>query len=91
MRSIGIGELRRSAGRYVRLAAAGETVQIIDRGRAVALLVPSTSETRADRMVGGVRIRPGRGHITDIGPPLPARSGQPPLSEVLAELRRAER
>lgn len=40
MTSVGIRELRQHASRYVERAAAGETFEVTDRGRAVALLTP---------------------------------------------------
>lgn len=40
MPSVGIRELRQNASRYVERAAAGETFEVTDRGRAVALLTP---------------------------------------------------
>jgi prevent-host-death family protein len=40
MRSVGLKVLKNKLSEYVRLAAAGETVLITDRGRAVAELVP---------------------------------------------------
>lgn len=40
MLSVGIRELRQHASRYVERAAAGETFEVTDRGRAVALLTP---------------------------------------------------
>ena len=40
MRTVGLKVLKNKLSEYVRLAAAGETVVIIDRGRAVAEIVP---------------------------------------------------
>jgi prevent-host-death family protein len=40
MNRIGIRELRQHASRYLAAVQAGETVEITDRGRLVALLVP---------------------------------------------------
>jgi prevent-host-death family protein len=40
MRSVGLKVLKNKLSEHVRLAAAGETVVITDRGRAVAELVP---------------------------------------------------
>lgn len=91
MKSIGIRELRQNASRYLRLVEAGETLEVTDRGRPVALLVPPPSGTGYDRLVGEGRIRQGDGRLAELGPPLPPRSGRPPLSEVLEDLRRDER
>jgi len=91
MRSIGVRELRQHASRYLRLVEAGETVQVTDRGRPVALLVPPPSDAGYDQLVAAGRIRQGGGRISDLGPALPARPGQSRLSEVVEELRRDER
>ena len=40
MQKVGLKTLKNKLSEYVRLAAAGETVVITDRGRAVAELVP---------------------------------------------------
>lgn len=40
MQQVGIRELRQQASRYVERAAGGETFQVTDRGRPVALLTP---------------------------------------------------
>ena len=45
MDRIGVRELRQHASRYLARVATGETIEVTDRGRAVALLVP----TRQDR------------------------------------------
>lgn len=91
MKSIGVRELRQNASRYLRLVEAGETVQVTDRGRPVALLVPPPVEAGYRQLVDAGRIRQGRGRISDLGPALPSQPGRTPLSEVLEELRRDER
>ena len=40
MERIGIRELRQHASRYLSQVAAGETVEVTDRGRPIALIVP---------------------------------------------------
>ena len=44
MRAVGLKILKNKLSEYVRLAAAGETVVIIDRGRPVAEIVPPRRE-----------------------------------------------
>ena len=44
MERIGIRELRQHASRYLARVAAGETIEVTDRGRPVARLVPSPAE-----------------------------------------------
>ena len=60
MHSVGLKILKNKLSEYVRLAAAGETVGITDRGRTVAELVPPRreSETVIERGVREGWIRP---------------------------------
>jgi prevent-host-death family protein len=92
MRTVGLKTLKNKLSEYVRLAAAGETVVITDRGRTVAEIVPPRPqhEGRAESVLErGVRegwIRPAR--ITDGSPPprnpIPGYS----LEQLLADLER---
>jgi antitoxin (DNA-binding transcriptional repressor) of toxin-antitoxin stability system len=91
MRSIDVREFRRDVHRCLRLVASGETVRVTDAGRPVALLVPPPGGGGYDALLASGRIRPGTGRISDLGPPLPASAGRPPLSAVLDDLRRDER
>src|SRR5205807_2112630 len=45
MRTVGLKILKNKLSEYVRLAAAGETVVITDRGRVVAEIVPHKPKT----------------------------------------------
>jgi prevent-host-death family protein len=40
MRQVGVRELRQQASRLLKRVAAGESFEVTDRGRPVALLVP---------------------------------------------------
>ncbi len=91
MRQIGIRELRQNASEYVSRAEAGETIQVTDRGRPVALLVPQPQLTGLAALEAEGRISRAKWHIADLGPPLPRASGTTPLGEILAELRADER
>jgi prevent-host-death family protein len=44
MERIGVRELRQNASRYLARVAGGETLEVTDRGRPVALLVPLGAE-----------------------------------------------
>ena len=44
MEQIGVRELRQHASRYLARVAAGESIQVTDRGRPVALVVPITTD-----------------------------------------------
>ncbi len=69
----------------------GETVEVTERGEPVARLVPVPEESRYERMVAAGRIRPGRGHWRDLGPPLEPKPGEPLASEILERMRAEER
>jgi prevent-host-death family protein len=48
---IGIRELRQNASVWIAKAKAGATIQITDRGRPVARLVPITPEQSRDQLI----------------------------------------
>jgi prevent-host-death family protein len=55
MRRIGVRELRQHASRYLALVARGEPIEVTDRGRPVAMLVPVRGETW-DALLAGNRV-----------------------------------
>jgi prevent-host-death family protein len=57
MERIGVRELRQHASRYLARVATGETIEVTDRGRAVALLVP-THHDRWQNLVAGGQVVP---------------------------------
>lgn len=86
MERIGVRELRQNASVYLRRVAAGESFEVSDRGRPVAVLRPITRSSR-DQMIAEGRLRPGAGSMADLGPPLPLPPGVEAPSAVLARLR----
>jgi prevent-host-death family protein len=91
MDQIGVRELRQHASRWLRRVVAGESFEVTDRGRPVALLIPVPGDEGIDALVAAGRARLGKGHLSDLGPPLPQRRGAPGPSEVLERLRADER
>ena len=86
MRTVGLKTLKNRLSEYVRLAAAGETVVITDRGRVVAEIVPPRSkpESIIERGVREGWITPAiRG--PDWPPPRNPTKGYT-LEQLLAEL-----
>jgi prevent-host-death family protein len=69
MQRIGVRELRQNASRYLAMVARGEVVEVTDRGRPVARLVP-VPKTRWDELVAsGMVIPPSEpGDIADLEP-----------------------
>jgi prevent-host-death family protein len=90
MKRIGIRELRQRASEYLRRVQRGETVEITDRGRAIALLVPVPKDA-FDRLVAAGRVDPAEGDLLELGEPLEPAPGVPLPSAILEELRREER
>lgn len=84
MRRIGIRELRQNASEYVRAAESGEVIEVTDRGRPVARLAPLPAKASIlERLIAEGKATPGEGDLLDLGPALPRRPGERPLSEVL--------
>ncbi|MEE9416930.1 MAG: type II toxin-antitoxin system prevent-host-death family antitoxin [Acidimicrobiales bacterium] len=89
MVAIGIRELRQRASEYLRRVEAGETFEVTDRGRPVALLSPITETTPLERMRRSGQLSPA---IEDSFPePVDSESIATPPTEVLRNLRANER
>lgn len=91
MRTIGVRELRQRASEYLRLVESGETVQVTDRGRPVALLVPIPARDPLERLEAQGRLTRAEGDLLELGAPLPPAAGRPLPGEVLAGMRADER
>ena len=91
MTRVGVRELRQRASELLRLVEQGETIEVTDRGRPVALLTPIPTGSALDRMRAGGEIEPATGDINDLPPPLVLPEGSELPSQVLARLRRDER
>ena len=91
MRSIGVRELRQQASRYLREVEQGETIEVTDRGRPVALLVPVPAESRLEQLAAGGRLAPAAADLLELGEPLEPVPQAPLPSAVLAKTRADER
>ncbi len=91
MRSIGIRELRQQASTYLRDVERGETIEVTDRGRPVALLVPVPAAGTAERLIAEGRMTRATLDWRELGEPLKPIPGQRLPSEVLAAMREDER
>ncbi len=91
MASVGVRELRQRASELLRRVAAGETIEVTDRGRPVALLSPVPEESPLKRLRSAGEVTRTAADLDDLPAPLPLAAGQEPPSVVLARLRRDER
>lgn len=82
-------ELRQNLSRYLRRVVRGETLEVTERGRPVALLAPLPApSTPLERLVAAGRAIPPEGDLLELLPPRGRTSTA--LSRALAE-GRAER
>ena len=88
---VGVRELRQKASELLRRVEAGETIQITDRSRPVAILapIPDVGATAALRATGD--LVPAPDDLKTLPEPLPLRPGQEPPARVLERLRADER
>jgi prevent-host-death family protein len=91
MATTGIRELRQRASELLRRVEAGETIEITDRGRPVAVLAPLPSQRPLERLRATGDLAPARANLSDLPAPLPLAAGQEAPSRVLERLRRDER
>lgn len=90
MNRVGIRALQQNASSVIARAAGGEVIEITDRGRPVARLVP-LGDGVLSSLVGAGLARPAKRRIKDLPPPLAAVPGRPSLADLLSEARAAER
>jgi prevent-host-death family protein len=91
MFSVGVRKLRQRASELRRRVAAGETIEVTDRGRPVALLTPLPEVGPLERLRATGEVTPPAGDLDDLPEPLPLAPGQEPPSSVLERQRRDER
>lgn len=83
---VGIRELRQNLSVYLRRVKTGESLEVTERGRPVALLVPLTQgASPLQRLVEAGRAVAPEHHLADLAPP----EGEPTrkLSQALEEER----
>jgi prevent-host-death family protein len=90
MASVGIRELRQRASELLRRVQGGESIEITDRGRPVAVLGP-LPEDPLERLRAAGELEGGVGDLADLPEPMPLPPGSEPPSSVLLRLRRDER
>lgn len=85
---IGVRELRQNASRYLDLVKGGQTVEVTERGRLVALLVPpEPGDGLRERLIAsGMLVAADGPLVLPRRRPLPP--GSPGTASVLDDLRR---
>jgi prevent-host-death family protein len=91
MRSVGVRELRQRASELLRRVEQGESIEVTDRGRRVAVLSPPPEGNPLDRMRALGEIEPATAALDDLPEPLALAQGMERPSEVLRRLRQDER
>ena len=90
MSTVGVRELKQNASAVLRRVAAGEIVEVTDRGRPVARIVPLASPDALDRLIEEGGAIPASGDLLAIEPVRLPRGAISP-SDALTELRADER
>lgn len=91
MGTVGIRELRQRASELLRRVEAGETIQVTDRGRPVAVLAPLPESEPLQRLRDSGEVIPATATLEDLPEPIRLERGQESPSAILARLRRDER
>ncbi|SBW26131.1 MULTISPECIES: type II toxin-antitoxin system Phd/YefM family antitoxin [Protofrankia] len=85
MWQVGVRELKQNASRVLTRVKAGETVEVTERGTAVAILMPYEATSGYQRLVDSGDLIPGGQGILDIEPVTVGAGIR--LSDELAALR----
>lgn len=91
MSSVGIRELRQRASELLRRVEAGETIEITDRGRPVALLSPTPAGSPYEAMLASGEIDRAATGFDDLPEPVELGPNAELPSVTLARLRADER
>lgn len=91
MTSVGIRELRQRASELLRQVEGGETIEITDRGRPIAVLAPLPDPGPTERLRATGELAAAEASPSDLPEPLPLPAGQEAPTMRLARLRADER
>lgn len=90
MGSAGIRELRQNTSALIRRVLAGEVIEITDRGRPVARIVPIRGRDILQQMIAEGRVAAPTVDLLDLEPRA-SEPGVKALSDVLTDMTRDER
>lgn len=88
---VGIRELKQNASAVLARVKDGESVEVTERGRPVALIVPLPKGGVTERLIAEGKATAPKGNLSDLPPPRAPKPGRPLPSEALAEMRADER
>jgi prevent-host-death family protein len=91
MGSVGVRELRQRASELLRRVEAGETIEVTDRGRPVALLTPINPSSGLERLRAEGDTVPAKDDFETLPSPMVLPQGARSASQHLADLRASER
>lgn len=88
---VGVRELRQNLSVYLRVVSRGQSVEVTDRGKLVAMLVPASDVmSPLERLIASGRVIPAKGNLADLGLP-PQVNLEMPVSAALEEQRSERR
>ena len=91
MTTVGVRELRQRASELLRLVEAGETIEVTDRGRPVAVLAPLPHRGTLEQLRATGDVTAAASSLDDLPEPLVPPKNLPTASQLLGRLRRDER
>lgn len=91
MTSVGVRALRQRASELLRLVEQGETIEITDRGRPVALLTPLPQGSPLEQMRAAGEVDSASAELDDLPEPVVLPPGLQMPSAALGRLRAGER
>jgi len=91
MDRIGVRQLQQNAAATVRRVRRGERIEVTDRGRPVAVIVPLTAGSVIDALEAAGRLAKAEGDLLKIARPIRLPRGMERPSRRLGRMRTAER
>jgi prevent-host-death family protein len=91
MGTVGIRELRQRASELLRRVERGETIEVTDRGRPVAVISPPPEGSLLEQLRALGEIDEASGDLDDLPEPIALKPGGEGPTAALSRLRREER